>query len=97
MFSDIEGSTALNEKLGDDKWLEVLTVHDRLVRHCIRARRGQVIKTLGDLFMAAFADPTPRSPLQLRCSATSTTSTHRPTPPCACASGCTPAPHRKGT
>ncbi|MBJ7593304.1 MAG: adenylate/guanylate cyclase domain-containing protein [Candidatus Dormibacteraeota bacterium] len=57
MFSDIEGSTALNEKLGDDAWLEVLTVHDKLVRRCIRHKRGQVIKTLGDSFMAAFADP----------------------------------------
>ncbi len=57
MFSDIEGSTALNEKLGDDGWLEVLTVHDKLVRRCIRHERGQVIKALGDSFMAAFADP----------------------------------------
>ncbi len=32
MFSDIEGSTSLNERLGDDRWLEVLTVHDKLVR-----------------------------------------------------------------
>ncbi len=57
MFTDIEGSTALNERLGDDGWLEVLTVHDKLVRRCIRAERGQVIKTLGDSFMAAFAQP----------------------------------------
>ncbi len=57
MFSDIEGSTAINERLGDAAWLEVLTVHDELVRRCIRAARGQVIKTLGDSFMAAFARP----------------------------------------
>ncbi len=57
MFSDIEGSTALNEMLGDDGWLEVLTAHDKVVRRCIREGRGQVIKTLGDSFMAAFADP----------------------------------------
>jgi adenylate cyclase len=55
MFSDIEGSTSLNERLGDDAWLKVLSVHDKLVRRCIRADRGQVIKTLGDSFMAAFA------------------------------------------
>jgi adenylate cyclase len=57
MFTDIEGSTVLNERLGDDGWLEVLTAHDKLVRRCIRAQRGQVIKTLGDSFMAAFAHP----------------------------------------
>jgi adenylate cyclase len=57
MFTDIEGSTALNERLGDDRWLEVLTVHNKLVRRCIRDSGGQVIKTLGDSFMAAFARP----------------------------------------
>lgn len=57
MFTDIEGSTSINERLGDDAWLEVLIVHDKLVRRCIRAERGQVIKTLGDSFMAAFAWP----------------------------------------
>ena len=57
MFTDIEGSTAHNEQLGDDQWLEVLSVHDKVVRRCIRDERGQVIKTLGDSFMAAFADP----------------------------------------
>lgn len=57
MFTDIEASTVLNQTLGDDRWLEVLTVHDRLVRRCIRAEQGQVIKTLGDSFMAAFAKP----------------------------------------
>ena len=57
MFTDIEGSTVHNESLGDDGWLEVLTVHDKLVRRCIHAERGQVIKTLGDSFMAAFARP----------------------------------------
>jgi adenylate cyclase len=57
MFTDIEGSTVLNENLGDDRWLEVLTVHDKVLRRCIRAERGQVIKTLGDSFMAAFARP----------------------------------------
>ncbi len=57
MFTDIEESTVLNERLGDERWLEVLSGHDALVRRCIRAQRGQVIKTLGDSFMAAFARP----------------------------------------
>ena len=57
MFTDIEGSTEHNERLGDDRWLEVLAAHDKMVRRCIREGRGQVIKTLGDSFMAAFAKP----------------------------------------
>jgi class 3 adenylate cyclase len=57
MFTDIEGSTELNERLGDDRWLQVLSAHDEVVRRCIRSERGQVIKTLGDSFMAAFARP----------------------------------------
>jgi adenylate cyclase len=57
MFTDIEGSTTINERLGDDAWLEVLTAHDTLVRDCVRADGGQVIKTLGDSFMVAFAQP----------------------------------------
>ncbi len=57
MFTDIEGSTALNERLGDAGWIELLTEHDKLVRRCVREGRGQVIKTLGDSFMAAFARP----------------------------------------
>lgn len=56
MFTDIEGSTELNERLGDDGWLALLSEHDRVVRRCVRQGRGQVIKTLGDSFMVAFAD-----------------------------------------
>lgn len=56
MFTDIEGSTELNERLGDDGWLALLSEHDTLVRRCVRHGRGQVIKTLGDSFMVAFAD-----------------------------------------
>jgi class 3 adenylate cyclase len=57
MFTDIEDSTALNERLGDDAWLEVLVTHGKLIRRCVRADHGQVIKTLGDSFMVAFARP----------------------------------------
>jgi class 3 adenylate cyclase len=57
MFSDIEGSTAISERLGDDAWLEVLTAHDTVVRRSVRSDDGQVIKTQGDSFMVAFAHP----------------------------------------
>ena len=54
MFSDIEGSTALNERLGDEAWLALLKEHDAIVRREVRAHRGEVVKTQGDSFMVAF-------------------------------------------
>ena len=57
LFSDIVGSTALNDRLGDKAWVRVLEAHDLLVRSKIEKRRGQVVKTGGDSFMVAFRDP----------------------------------------
>lgn len=56
-FSDIEGSTELNERLGDQAWLRALGGHDRVVRRRVGAHDGHVIKTQGDGFMIAFAEP----------------------------------------
>jgi class 3 adenylate cyclase len=57
LFSDIENSTALNQELGDRRWLKVLGAHDRLVRREVEANEGYVVKSQGDGFMVAFADP----------------------------------------
>lgn len=54
LFSDIEGSTALNEKLGDKQWMRLLESHNRVVRMRIERESGHVIKTQGDGFMVAF-------------------------------------------
>ena len=54
LFSDIEGSTALNERLGDLRWLELLRVHNRLIREQVQACRGFEVKSQGDGFMIAF-------------------------------------------
>ena len=56
-FSDIEGSTELNERLGDKEWVKLLARHDSAVRSAIERHGGQVIKTQGDGFMAAFGSP----------------------------------------
>ena len=56
LFSDIEDSTPLNERLGDDLWVRVLAAHDSLVRARVDRYRGQVVKTSGDGFMVAFRD-----------------------------------------
>jgi len=55
-FSDIEDSTALNERVGDEAWVKVLAAHDTLLRGRIDRYRGQVVKTAGDGFMVAFRD-----------------------------------------
>jgi class 3 adenylate cyclase len=54
LFTDIEDSTALNERLGDQRWLEVLRAHNAIVRDCIREHRGYEVKSQGDGFMIAY-------------------------------------------
>lgn len=57
MFCDIEGSTALNHRLGDDDWVRVIRAHDDVVDRTVARHGGQVVKTQGDGFMAAFRTP----------------------------------------
>ncbi|HYI74854.1 MAG TPA: adenylate/guanylate cyclase domain-containing protein [Gaiellaceae bacterium] len=52
-FTDIEDSTELLKRLGDD-YREVLTLHRRLVRETFGARDGIEIDTQGDAFFFAF-------------------------------------------
>ena len=54
LFSDIEGSTPMNERLGDQRWMEVLREHNRLIREQVRSHEGFEVKTEGDGFMIAF-------------------------------------------
>lgn len=56
-FSDIEGSTELNETLGDREWVKVLDRHNKLVTKAVENHGGHVVKNQGDGFMIAFADP----------------------------------------
>lgn len=56
LFSDIEGSTELNHRLGDAAWVRLLAAHDAVVRARVERYRGQVVKTAGDGFMVAFRD-----------------------------------------
>jgi adenylate cyclase len=57
MFSDIEGSTELNERLGDKAWVRLLAKHDVVVRKEIERQSGHIIKAQGDGFMVAFTEP----------------------------------------
>ena len=56
-FSDIEDSTVLNDQVGDAEWVKLLASHDKLVRSAVGARGGHIVKSQGDGFMIAFADP----------------------------------------
>ncbi len=55
LFTDIEDSTALNERFGDRAWLKVLGAHDQIVRRCAGGHDGHIVKSQGDGFMIAFA------------------------------------------
>jgi class 3 adenylate cyclase len=57
LFSDIEESTALNERMGDRAWVRLLSRHDKLVRKLVDEHSGHVVKSQGDGFMVAFAHP----------------------------------------
>jgi class 3 adenylate cyclase len=54
MFSDIEDSSVLTERLGDHAWQELLQTHNALIREQLRANDGYEVKTMGDGFMVAF-------------------------------------------
>jgi class 3 adenylate cyclase len=58
LFTDVEGSTALTERLGDAGAREVLRQHERTVRECLKAHGGSEVKTMGDGFMASFGSAT---------------------------------------
>jgi predicted ATPase/class 3 adenylate cyclase len=56
LFTDIEGSTALLQTLGD-RYGELLAEHHRLLREVWVSHRGVEIDTEGDAFFVAFAVP----------------------------------------
>ena len=55
LFSDIENSTAMTEKLGDIRAQEVLHEHNDLVRKQVVEHKGFEVKSMGDGFMVAFS------------------------------------------
>jgi class 3 adenylate cyclase len=57
MFTDIEGSTALREKLGDLRFEKILEEHDSMLLPIIAEHGGVHIKSIGDSIMAVFSEP----------------------------------------
>jgi class 3 adenylate cyclase len=58
LFTDVEGSTALTQRLGDAKARELLREHERMVRAALKAHGGSEVKTMGDGFMTSFSSAT---------------------------------------
>ena len=58
VFTDIEASTQMAERLGDAGWMELLRWHDRVVEDGAERHRGRVVKSEGDGYMLAFASAT---------------------------------------
>lgn len=54
LFSDIEESTALVRRLGDDRFAAFRGIHRRLLREAVTAHEGTEIETAGDGFFIVF-------------------------------------------
>jgi class 3 adenylate cyclase len=54
VFSDIEGSTGLLKRLGDERYAELLGTHRRIVRETFAVHHGEEIDTQGDAFFYSF-------------------------------------------
>lgn len=56
LFTDIEGSTQLLERLGAERYREALELHRRLLRAAFERHGGYEVDSEGDAFFIAFAD-----------------------------------------
>ena len=63
MFADVEGSTALLERLGQARWLEALAEYEALLNASVAEHGGTLVKALGDGHLLAF----PSARAALRC------------------------------
>jgi predicted ATPase/class 3 adenylate cyclase len=56
LFTDIEGSTALFERVGE-VFTKALTLHHAVIRHAVETHGGQVFRDTGDGLIAGFEQP----------------------------------------
>lgn len=54
LFTDIVGSTELTQRLGDRAAMDIVDLHDRLVREALDRTRGREVKHTGDGIMGVF-------------------------------------------
>ena len=58
LFTDMVESTALTQSMGDEAAMELLNVHDTVVREALAAFGGREVKHTGDGIMASFLSTT---------------------------------------
>jgi class 3 adenylate cyclase len=58
LFTDLKGSTAIYERVGDIRAYDLVRRHFAALRDVAAAEGGAVVKTIGDAIMASFADAT---------------------------------------
>ena len=57
LFTDLKGSTALYERVGDLAAFDLVRAHFHALLEIIAAEKGAVVKTIGDAVMATFIRP----------------------------------------
>jgi class 3 adenylate cyclase len=57
LFTDIVGSTQQAGQLGDQRWRELLELHDQAARRWVETFGGRLVKTTGDGILATFDSP----------------------------------------
>ena len=57
LFSDLKGSTALYQSIGDASAYQLVRDHFAVLANVIRDHEGAIVKTIGDAVMAAFVSP----------------------------------------
>ncbi len=57
LFTDLKGSTALYERVGDLVAFDLVRQHFRVLHEVVAAEAGAVVKTIGDAVMATFPTP----------------------------------------
>lgn len=57
LFTDLKGSTALYERVGDLVAFDLVRAHFHALLKIIAAEKGAVVKTIGDAVMATFVQP----------------------------------------
>ncbi len=57
MFTDLQGSTALYERVGDAAAYRLVRDHFAFLVSAVREHNGALVKTIGDAVMASFSDP----------------------------------------
>ena len=57
LFTDLRGSTALYERVGDLVAFDIVRAHFQVLNEIVAAEAGAVVKTIGDAVMATFPTP----------------------------------------